>query len=61
MRDGANAHHGASLCSQRYMDDVKNRGAIALAEVQADVNLARFLRHRFGPLHRKSLLGLHAS
>jgi hypothetical protein len=39
----------------------KNRGAIALAEVQADLNLARFLHYRFGPLHRKSLLGLHAA
>jgi hypothetical protein len=41
-------------------------GAIAFAEGQADhlsavLNLARSQGQRFGPLHRKSLLGPHAS
>ena len=57
--DNAHAPRGIPVQSGLYGRS-KNRGAIALAEGQADLNLARSDR-RFGPLHRKSLLELHAS
>jgi hypothetical protein len=66
MHDGADTHHGAPLrsqCCMRICTTLEEPWLIAFAEGHlGDVlNLARSRGHGFGPSHRKSLLGPHAS
>jgi hypothetical protein len=65
MHDGADTRRAPlrSQCCMRICTTLEEPGLIAFAEGHpgAVLNLARSRGHGFGPLHRKSLLGPHAS